>query len=233
MAKNRDEIIEKLKGMADEKYMNFHSSLCPGTNNIMGVRVPKLREYAKKLAKEDWQKNYLFLENEFYEEIMLKGMLLGLGEIDDLNIRLDYLKEFIPQIDNWAVCDITCGGLKFTNNNKESMWNFLQKYLNSKMEFEVRFGIVMLLDYYITDEYVERTLKILDSTECFTYYVRMSVAWAVSIIYIKYREIGEKYLTDNKLDDYTYNATLQKIADSHRIDEDGKKKVRAMRRKIS
>lgn len=219
MIRKREEILEHIKSLADDKYKEFHSGLCPQTDNIIGVRVPILRKYAKELVDEDWQKTYRNIGNEYYEEIMLQGMMLGIAKIS-LEEEFKYLQEFIPKIDNWAVCDLTCAGLKFVKENKENVFEFLQRYLKSEKEFEIRFAIVMLLDHYIVDEYVEKVIRILDNAKHTEYYyVKMAVAWALSIVYIKYPEMAMKYLQDknNHLDKDTYNKALQKIIESNRV----------------
>ena len=105
------------------------------------------------------------------------------------------------------------------------MWKFLQKYLNSDKEFEVRFGIVMLLDYYISEEYIEKILKIFDETKHEGYYVKMAVAWAISICYIKFPQETEEYLKNNNLDEFTYRKSIQKIKESYRVSKDQKQKL--------
>ena len=228
----RKEIINELKSMVDNDYREFHSGLCPGTNNILGIRVPVLRKYAKKLAKEEGQDILKILKDEYYEEIMLQGMLIGILKLD-LETRLNHLESFIPKIDNWAVCDITCAGLKFTEKSKETVWDFLQKYLNSSKEFEVRFGIVMLLDYYITDEYIDRVIKILNNTICNKYYIRMAVAWIISVLYVNYPSTTLEFLKskENKLDNETYNKALQKIIESNRVSKKEKNAIRNLKRR--
>lgn len=231
MIKQREEILEDIKSLADDKYKEFHSGLCPETENILGVRVPLLRGYAKKLIDTDWKTNYNSIGNEYYEEIMLKGMILGLAKME-LEERLTCLEEFIPQIDNWAICDTTCAGLKFVKKNEERVFEFLQKYLKSDKEFEIRFAIVMLLDHYITDKYIDEVISILDNAKHLEYYyVKMAVAWTLSIIYIKYPEKATNYLKGNcQLDDETYNKALQKIIESNRVSKKEKNKIRKMKR---
>lgn len=230
MIKRQGEILEDIKALADEKYKIFHSGLCPETDNILGVRVPVLRNYAKKLIDENFRANYNNIGNEYYEEIMLKGMILGLAKIE-LQERLTYLEKFVPQIDNWAICDITCAGLKFVKNNEEVVFEFLQKYLKSDKEFEIRFAIVMLLDHYITDKYIDKVIQILDNAKHLEYYyVKMAVAWTLSIIYIKYKEKTMEYLSNSNLDDETYNKALQKIIESNRIGKREKNRIRKMKR---
>ena len=118
MVRQKEEILEHIKSLADEQYRNFHSGLCPETSNILGVRVPVLRSYAKELMDEDWRETYRNVGNQYYEEVMLQGMMLGIAKIT-IEELLEYLEEFIPKIDNWAVCDVTCSGLKLVNKNRE------------------------------------------------------------------------------------------------------------------
>ena len=219
-------IREKIFSLADEKYKEFHSGLCPNTNNIVGVRVPILRNYAKELVKEGFEKNYNKIQTEYYEEIMLKGMMIGLEKMDILT----YIKEFIPYIDNWAVCDIFVAGLKI--KEKEKFYNFIQKYLeNNKTEFEIRFGLVSLLDYYIDKEHIQEIFKITDKIKRDEYYIEMAIAWLISICYIKFPKETEEYLNNNKLSDFAYNKSIQKIIESTRVDEQVKNKLRKMKRK--
>lgn len=231
MIKQREEILEDIKALADKKYKDFHSGLCPEIQNILGVRVPLLRDYAKKLIDIDWRINYNNIGNEYYEEIMLRGIILGLAKME-LEERLTYLEEFIPEIDNWAICDTTCASLKFVKKNEEKVFEFLQKYLKSDKEFEIRFAIVMLLDYYIIDKYIDEVIQILDNVKHLEYYyVKMAVAWTLSIIYIKYPEKAINYLTgNNQLNDETYNKALQKIIESDRVSKKEKNKIRKMKK---
>lgn len=228
MNKN-EEIREKLFKSADEKYKNFHGGLCPGTNNIIGVRVPILRKMAKEIAKEDYKTYLENAESEYYEEIMLQGMVIGLAKIDIKKLQ-KYLKTFIPKIDNWAICDVTISTLKLTNKYKEEMWKFMQKYTKSNKEFEVRFAVVMMLSYYIEENYIEQVLEILNNIKHEGYYVKMSVAWAISIAFIKFPKETWKLIKNNKLDDFTYNKSLQKIIESYRVDGETKQKIRNMKR---
>lgn len=221
----QEKIREKIFKLADEKYKQFHSGLCPGTNNIIGVRVPVLRNLAKEIVKEDWKIYLKEAKSEYYEEIMVQGMVIGLAKMD-IEEKLKYTKNFVKKIDNWAICDIFCSGLKDTNKNMDRVWTFLQDYLNSKKEFELRFGIVMLLDYYIKDEYIKDVIKIVDNIKHEGYYVKMAVAWAISIAYIKYPELTYEYLQKNKLDEFTLKKSIQKIRESYRVSKQEKEKLK-------
>ena len=224
-------IRQDLLNLADKKYKEFHSSLCPGTDNIIGVRVPILRDYAKKLSKQENIKEYIFFnKTKYYEEVMLQGMLIGLIKNCDIKETLSMIENFVPKIDNWAVCDICCAGLKTVNKNKEAVWNFIQKYLKSKKEFELRFAIVMMLDFFTDEKYTDRVLTVLDNIKHDAYYVKMAVAWTISVIFVKFPDKTMKYLKQNNLDDWTYNKSLQKICESLRVDEKTKKVIKEMKR---
>lgn len=221
---------------------NFIQVYAHGIGNILGVRVPILRDYAKKLAKEYEIHDLLtYIDNEYYEEIMLQGMLIGLENDKDKNkvknkdIRnikhiLKDIEKFVPKIDNWAICDGFCTGLKITKKHKKEMWDFLQKYVTSDKEFEIRFGIVMILDYYITEEYLEKNFDIFDDIKSDRYYVQMAVAWAISICLIKFYDKTIEYLKHAKIDKFTYNKALQKAIESYRISDEQKAELRKMKK---
>ncbi len=225
----KQKIKEKLFELSDQKYKEFHSGLCPGTENIIGVRVPVLRNYAKELAKKyNIEELLQEIDNQYYEEIMLQGMLIGL-EKQDFNTLQKQIIQFVPKIDNWAICDVFCAGLKQTKKHKKEMWNFLQKYLKSNKEFETRFGIVMILDYYIEEEYLKKIFAIFDDITSDAYYVQMAVAWAISICLIRFYNETIKYLRIAKLDKFTYNKALQKAIESYRITKEQKEELKNMK----
>jgi len=225
------QIREQLINLADQDYQKFSSSLIPNCQNILGVRLPELRKIAKNIAKEDWQ-NYLTADSvEFFEEVMLQGMIIGYVKTN-IEERLSYVASFVPKIENWSVCDSFCTGLKFTKENQEQVWVFLQPYFSSHKEYEVRFGVVMLLNYFIDHQYIESVLNIINDIKHEGYYVKMAVAWAISICYVKDPLVTMNYLRNNSLDDFTYHKALQKITESNRVEKDAKKLFRQMKRKI-
>ena len=226
---NNEQIRKQLFELQDKKYKEFHSTLCPNTDNIIGVRVPELRKLAQNIVKEDIHTYLKKAKNDYYEEIMLQGMVIGYAKINIEQIT-NYLTSFIPKINNWAVCDVTVAGLKTTKKHKKEMWKFLKPYINSQKEFELRFAIVMLLDFYITEEYIDEVLRILNKVKHEGYYVKMAVAWAISVAFVKFPLKTMKFLKNNELDDFTYNKALQKIIESYRVDENTKREIRKMKR---
>jgi len=225
----KNEILKKLLKVSDKKYQKFSCVLCPGTENIIGVKIPLVRKIAKEIFKENKTEIYLALKLKHFEEIMIQAMLIGFIK-DDIDTVIGLVKKFIPKIDNWAVCDIFCSSLKITKKNQDTVWNFIQKYSKSKKEFELRFMIVMMLCYFLNDRYINKTLEKIDKIKHEGYYVKMASAWAISAAYIKYPDITLKYLKNNTLDTFTFNKSLQKITESYRVSEKSKKTIKRMKK---
>lgn len=226
--------MEKLRDIlfhcSDAEYKKFHSSLCPNINDIIGVRLPKLREIAKLVAKDN---PINFLEEykcEFYEEKMVYGLIIGYMKAD-FSTRLKYLDIFVPMIDNWAICDCCASTYKFTNKNLDEMYQYLQKYITSENEFEVRFACIMLMDYFLNDKYIDRVFEIYNNIKLDKYYVKMAIAWAISVAFVKYEEKTREFLQNNALDKFTFNKSLQKIIESNRVSKEVKDEMRQMKRK--
>lgn len=224
-------IKEKLNELKDEKYGAFQRKLIPDTYNIIGVRTPDLRKLAKQLMKEDYLYYLEHACDDSYEEVLLQGMVIGYAKLTFQEMK-PYLIRYIPKITNWALCDLFVGNLKITKDNKEAMYDFLQSYLTSEHTYEIRFGVVMLLNYYIEEIYCDQAFAHFDAITSKEYYVQMAIAWAVSMYYVKYKEKTMKYLLNNQLDDFTYNKALQKIIESRQIDKEEKNRIRSMKRKI-
>ena len=229
-------IKEELLKLIDEKYAKFNSKLCPDTKKSMiGIRVPILRDFAKRLVSEyDIERTIeelLVEEEEFFEEVQLKGLLIGYLKIG-LTKKFKLIEKFLPKVDSWAITDTFVPTLKIKKTDLEETWQFILNFINSKEEFSVRFSIIMMIDYFINDEYIDKVIKELDKIRHDGYYVKMAVAWTLAEIGIKYNDKAMKYLKEkNNLDDFTYNKTLQKMIESFRIDDNQKNILRKMKRK--
>lgn len=221
-------IKERLLKEVDTNYKDFNKKLIPNINNILGIRVPVLRKISKEIYKNNWRE-FLKQKTEYFEETMLQAMVIGLIKEEPISI-LKYIESFIPKIDNWAVCDCFCSSLKFTKNNKELVWNLLQKYLKSNKEYEIRFVLVMLLNYYIEEKYLDKIFNIIENYKYNDYYAHMGAAWLVSICYIKYPEETTKFLLISHIDTKTYNKSIQKIIESTKVDKKIKEKVKNLKK---
>lgn len=221
--KIRDELFTE----QDLKYRDFQSKLIPNVDKekIIGVRIPALRRIAKKAVKE----NLSSFDCYYYEEILVKGLMIGYKKVSIVE-SLYELQEFIPLIDNWAVCDSCCSNLKFTVNNREPVLDFLLGYIN-KSEYETRFAVVMLMDYYLCDEYIDKALNLISSVKSDFYYVNMAVAWALSVAMVKYPDKVLKILKNRTLSVWVHNKTIQKCCESYRISADDKNYLKSLKRK--
>lgn len=217
-----NDVYEKILDLADDEYKKFHSSLVPGSDNIAGVRLPKLRKLARELAASDDWREFLSCESiGLYEEEMLKGLVIGTAKCD-IGERLELVKNFVPHIDNWAVCDVFTGGLKSFKSSRELILPYIEQCLSSQQEFTIRFAVCMLMDYYVDDEYIDYTLKKIAEITSGEYYVMMARAWALSVCFVKQREKTLELFSRFELDKATQNKAIQKCRESYRVSKEDK-----------
>ncbi len=230
MISKEKEVRKELIALSEEKYKVFASSLIPGINNLIGVRIPEIRKIAKKMVKND-EIEYLNNANDIYfEETMLKGFIIG-NLKEDIEIVLKQVELFIPKISNWSICDSFCSELKIVRNYDKRVWEFLEKYYTSNKEYEIRFAVVLMLFHFIKKEYIDDILHVCDTIKNEEYYVKMAVAWCLSICYVKFPKQTHKYLLNNNLDDFTFNKAIQKIRESFRVDKITKEELNKLKRK--
>lgn len=216
-------VFEEINKLEDEKYRAFHSKLLPNVDiELIGVRIPQLRKIAREIIRSDWRAFLAEYEaSTVYELVMLCGMVIA-GAKCDFSEKLEYVQKFVPRINNWAVCDTFCGDLKQVRQNCEEMYAFIQPYLTSDKEYELRFGAVILMQYYINDEYIDSVLNWYGKIRHEGYYAKMAVAWGLSVCFVKYRDKTLKLLKQGVLDKATYNKTVQKIRESYRVSKEDK-----------
>lgn len=227
-----NQIRKEMQNLVDEEYAKFNQKLCPDTKKkMLGIRVPLLRKLAQKIVKEyDWQEFLKKADDNCFEEVLLQGLVIGYAKIE-IDEKLEYTKKFVPQIDSWAISDTFCPTLKIKPKDLDKVWNFILPYLNSEKEFDVRFAVIMMLDYYLTEKYVDEVLEKLDQISHEGYYVKMAIAWCIAEIGIKFNEKAMNYLkNENHLDKFTFNKALQKMRESYRIDLAQKEILKQMKR---
>lgn len=234
MEYTKENVRKLLENMAEPEHAKFSASLLGKEAEVLGVRLPKLRALAKEIAKADGleyleytlpDKKQEINTNEFsteepqyMEELMLYGMVIGAAK-EKLEVLFPYIERYVDRIDNWSLCDSFCCGLKQTKKQPELMWEFLQSYLHAEEEFKLRFGVVMLMNFYVMPEYIEELLRIFNSIHHEGYYVKMAVAWALSVCLVKQWEKSFAYMgsLENLLDEFTYVKTIQKCRESFRL----------------
>ena len=210
----------------DLEYKSFHKNIVPTVDEqrIIGVRMPVMR----KIAKDAVKCNIQIASPYYYEEFMIKGLMIGYTK-RDINEYFELLDEFVPLIDNWAVCDSVCSNCKFIKKYKDETIEYLAKYLHSSNEYELRFAIIVLMDYFIDDDYSDRIVEILSGIRSDFYYVNMAIAWAFSFIYIKYPEKIMPLIKSKQLTRFIQNKTISKICDSYRVTKEDKQYLKQFR----
>ena len=218
------EVIKILKENEDIEYKKFSEKIIDTNYPMIGVRTPILKKLSKNALKD-----ILELNNEkYYEEVLLK--LFVISNIKDKEEYDKYFNKYIYKIDCWSLCDSFVTASKIINKNKEHYFNVVEHLLKDDYVFAVRVGLVILLNYYVEEEYLSKIFDLVDSVNREEYYIKMAIAWLLSICYIKYPKETEKYLDKSKIDNFTYNKTISKICDSYRIDKETKEKLKKKRR---
>lgn len=224
-------ISDYLNPYIDKNYKLFHERICQTKYEIIGIKIPILRKISKLLLKDYNTYEILNSLNEnYYEYVMLQGLIIANAKVS-FEEKLDLINKFIPKIDNWAICDIFCGELKFIKNNEKIFLKYILSYLESDKEYYKRFSIVILLNYYINDEYIDFILNKMLEIKSDYYYVKMAISWCLSICLIRYFDKTIEFMNTNKnnFDKWTYNKALQKGIESFRISKENKKTLQNMK----
>ena len=221
------DIKARLLELKEDGYKKFSAALVPGCDNMLGIRLPLLKKMAKELAKGDWRSYLINACDDYFEETMLQGFTLGFVKAD-LDELLPYVKAFIPKINNWSICDSFCAGFKLAAKEQTKMWDFLMEYKDGS-EFEQRVVAVMLMDYFLTEEYIDRVIDVLVSLDNPGYYTRMAVAWAIATAYAKFPDKTRPVIEKKSLDKWTHNKAIQKMTESYRVSEEDKTYLKTLK----
>ena len=217
-----------LFSMADGKYKDFQSKLMPTVHKekIIGIRTPILRKFAKNFSKTPEAKIFLKnLPHEYYEENNLHAFLLEyIADFDDC---AKAVTKFLPFVDNWATCDSMSP--KVFGKNREKLLGYIEKWLSANDTYSVRFGIKMLMEHFLGEdfsaEYPERVAKI-KSEE---YYIKMMQAWYFATALAKQYDAVLPFIESRKLEKWTHKKTIQKAVESYRITEEQKEYLKTLK----
>lgn len=226
--KDYSDLLDYLKSISEQKYLDFSKKLTPGSDNILGIRVPVVRDIAKQIAKGDVAGFLSLVSNAWHEEIQLHGLVIGYSKLEFADI-LKALDVFIERIDNWANCDVVCTNLKSFKKNEAQGFAYLKEKLTSTNPWVIRFVLVQYLAHFICDEYIDSILKQCVDVKLDHYYVKMGNAWLISTAYIKYPDKTINVLQEKSLDEWTHNKAIQKIIESYRVGAASKDKVRKLK----
>ena len=219
------DIRSELYKLADSDYKKFQIKLIPGINEdeIIGVRMPNLRKLGKSLENDDFS-------YELYEERLLHGFYIGYNKNLSFEERLRLLDILVPRLKNWAECDGITSTFKFVDKNKPEYFDYIQKYLRSDKEIERRFGIVSLMQHYITDEYIDFIIDYISSLSHGRYYVDMAAAWCLATAYLSFPQKVYSLLSKRDLDGAVRKMAVSKLCDSFRVSAADKERLKKLRK---
>ena len=222
------EIQKELFLRQDKEYMKFLSKLTPNVSEdtIIGVRIPEIRKLAKKLVKNNEYEDFLKeLPHKYYDENLLHGAIIS--ESKDFENCIKLLDNFLPFVDNWAVCDVLSPNV--LKNNREETLRKVDLWLKSERVYTVRFAIGVLMQYFLDKEFNDKYLEKVARIENDDYYVKMMQAWYFATALAKQWGNAIVYLEQKKLKIWVHNKTIQKAIESRRISAENKKYLKALK----
>lgn len=211
-----DEITKKLFALQDTEYRKFQKKIIPGFDiqRIIGVRTPLLKQLSKELIKTDNVNNFLqSLPHKYFDQNQLHAFIIN--EIKNFDTCINEIEKFLPYIDNWATCDQLSP--KCLKKNRKELLKHIKRWIKSKKEYTVRFGIGMLMQHFLEEDFNERYLYMVADIKQEEYYIKMMQAWYFATALAKRYEQTLPVLQNCCLDKWTHNKTIQKAIESFRI----------------
>lgn len=224
------QIKEALFSMQDLEYKRFHSKLMPtiDPDTIIGVRTPQLRAFAKKISKEENTDIFLkTLPHEYYEENNLHAFLIE--QIKDYEECISQIDIFLPFVDNWATCDMMRP--KCFKKHTDELLDKIQEWLKSDHSYTIRFGIEMLMVFFLDEKFDKQYLEMVATVESNEYYVNMMIAWYFATALAKQYVSTVPYIEERRLPVWVHNKTIQKAVESYRITEEQKSYLKQLKEK--
>lgn len=223
-----DAIFQRLSELSDPTYRDFHAGLIPNISpeTILGVRVPALRKLARELrGSAEAQEFMAALPHEYYDENCLHGLLIN--DIKDFGATVSALDAFLPYVDNWAVCDLISP--RSFKSRPPELAAHVRRWLDSSHSYTVRFGIGVLMSFYLDEGFEPAQLEAVAERCCEEYYVNMMVAWYFATALAKQPEAALPYIENRRLSRWTHNKAIQKSIESRRIPDETKAYLKALR----
>lgn len=225
-----DAVFQRLSELSDPTYRDFHAGLIPNISpeTILGVRVPALRKLARELrGSPEAQEFMAALPHEYYDENCLHGLLIN--DIKDFGATVSALDAFLPYVDNWAVCDLISP--RSFKSRPPELAAHVRRWLESSHSYTVRFGIGVLMSFYLDVGFEPAQLEAVAERCCEEYYVNMMVAWYFATALAKQPEAALPYIENRRLSRWTHNKAIQKSIESRRIPDETKTYLKTLRRK--
>lgn len=221
-------VYERLMSFKDDNYKEFQSKLVPNIDKetIIGVRTPDMRNIAKELfGKEEANEFIQTLPHQYYEENLVHFFLIS--KIKDFDECVKEVEKFLPYIDCWPVCD-QATPISFKKNH-DKLLPLIKKWIKSKHVYTARFGIRMLMNEFLNDDFKEEYLELAANKSGEDYYLKMMIAWFFATALAKQYDATIKYIEDNRLDSWVQKKTIQKAVESYRITDEHKEYLKKFR----
>ena len=224
-------IQERLFALQDLSYRAFQSKLMPTVDpsRVIGVRMPALRQLAKEIAAEpQTAAEFLALtEHRYYEEDNLEGLLIN--QMKDLEECIEALDRLLPRVDNWATCDLL-KPVSFKRATKDQLLPHVRRWLASEHTYTCRFGVGVLMNYYLDEAFEPRFLEWVSEIRSEEYYVNMGIAWYFATALAKQWEEAVKWVEEGRLMPWVHNKTIQKAVESYRVTGERKEYLKKLKK---
>jgi len=218
----------KLIALQDLKYKEFQCKLMPTINSdtVIGVRTPELRKLAREFAKAPEASEFIkILPHKYYEENNLHGFLIE--TIKDYDAAMAAVEAFLPYIDNWATCDLISP--KVFKKHLPELYEKIKVWLKSDRTYTVRFGIGMLLGFYLDEAFRPEMLDLVADVHSEEYYINMMIAWYFATALAKQYNATLPVIQERRLEKWTHNKAIQKAIESYRISDETKTYLRTLK----
>ena len=222
------EIQQRLFALQDAGYRDFHAALMPTVDKalVIGVRMPALRALAKELKGTELAADFMAaLPHKYYEENNLHAALIG--HIRDFDACMAAVERFLPYVDNWATCDMM--NPRALAKDKAALLERIQLWLQSSHTYTVRFGMEMLMNHFLEEDFREEYPALVASVRSEEYYVRMMQAWYFATALAKQYEAAVTYLEQRRLGAWVHNKTIQKARESFRVSQEQKEYLKSLK----
>ncbi len=223
-----EDVQKKLFGLQDLKYKEFQCKLMPTINSetVIGVRTPDLRKFAREFSKTPEALEFLkILPHKYYEENNLHGFLIE--TIRDYDTCIAAVEAFLPYIDNWATCDMISP--KVFKKHLPELYEKIKIWLKSGRIYTVRFGIGMLMGFYLDENFKPEMLELVACVRSEEYYINMMIAWYFATALAKQYSAALPYIQERRLEKWAHNKAIQKAIESYRIGDDAKAYLRTLK----
>lgn len=224
------DIYKELVSLQDKGYRDMQITIIPtvDADSIIGVRTPALRNLAKELSKREDIGQFLdSLPHKYFEENQLHAFILS--GMKDAARAFELVDKFLPYVDNWATCDQMSP--KIFKKHKDLLLEYTDKWIGSDHPYVKRFGIGMLMEHFLDEDFKTSYLTKVSKIRSDEYYVNMMIAWYFATALAKQYDATLPYIEKNKLDIWTHNKSIQKAVESYRITPEQKEYLKTLKRK--